>query len=79
MTRQEEYIGIIEKVIENNCIVTMDSDFLLDLHFDSMQMVFLITILEEKYSINIDIKDITNISKVHELYNLIKGKIDGIL
>ncbi|MBO6241541.1 MAG: acyl carrier protein [Butyrivibrio sp.] len=67
----DDLINEIKTIVDNNMEVNKDTVFSTGLEFDSMQMIYLISRLEDEYKVVIDLEKLSNINTVADLYNSI--------
>lgn len=65
--------AIIQTIAEGTPTVTRDTNFLSDLHFDSMTSIFLITTIEDRFGIDIPMNKIMSVKTCGELYDTVKS------
>ena len=70
---REEIIEIVKKFASPNVNVHLNADIILDLALDSLSMMQIISVIEEKYKISMDYSKLMSISTIGELINYIES------
>ncbi len=69
-----QVIEIIQNTFSPSIEVTGDTAIKNDLQLDSFEVVYLISILEEKFGIEIDETDISSLVTINDISNYLSGK-----
>ncbi|MBU3875720.1 acyl carrier protein [Faecalicatena sp. AGMB00832] len=72
---EEALFGIVEEIVREVtgvACLTMDTEFVNDLAFNSMDVANLISAFEEKFDVDIPMKDVRNLMQVRDVIQYMK-------
>ena len=72
MIEEQKLYTLIQSMVEGAPQVNRDTEFISDLHFDSMMSIFLITTIEDMLDIDIPMDKILSFTTCGELFDAIK-------
>ena len=74
---EEEMLCVLEEIVEEVTGIgnlTMDTEFVKDLALNSMDVANLICAFEEKFDVEIPMKDVRNLMQVRDVIQYMKGR-----
>lgn len=74
MISAEVFLTQVKKVLDCDKSIGMDTNIYTDISFDSMQLIFLISLLEDENDVDVDIEKLSTINTLQDFYNLIGEK-----
>ncbi len=70
---EERVIKAIKSCMKKNATISLGTDIILDLGFDSVDILMLISELEEEFNITIDEQDFKDVQTVRDVLDKLRG------